>query len=312
MCWKCFKKLELATEHEKSLSKLVKELTCTTAVASSTVQEQTSVLEIGHKKKKKRFEPQYEKQPKKKMTTSTNLTIRLEESEEDYEDCESDMNTDKGDEECVNNSSVEEEEGDLDIKVNDLDILETLDSAEIESEKQEEHSELLFVGKQYSKFEDFKRDLHNYCQDTYTDMALVDARRSLGDDLSEDTPYKEITFGCKLMKKRGGSKSKGIRKRKSSDCGCTWGVKLLLSLKTDCYVIKKFNPDHINHTNSYSTYWSDYELTDEEQKKYLDDYHLGLKMTLVDVTRKLRADTKKVLTHIQLKNWLKWRHPSYI
>ncbi len=306
MCWKCFKKLELATEHEKSLSKLVKELTCTTANTSATAQGNVSVLEITQKKRKSEFVPLYDEEPVKKSTHLECLT-RLEEREEGYEDCASDLNNIEGEEECVNNYAVEEE----DVKVNDFD---TVEGGEIEQEKQEEKNELLYVGKCYNKYGDFLKDLNAYCQETFTDITTDRSfinKGAEGTELECDFPYRKISFGCKLKKKQQ-STSKGIRNRTSSDYSCTWCVNLVLSAKTKRYTIKRFSPEHVNHTNSYSSYWSDYELTEEEQKQYLDDYHLGLKMTLVDVKRKLQTDTKKIFTPTQLKNWLKWRHPSHM
>ncbi len=126
----------------------------------------------------------------------------------------------------------------------------------------------------------------------------------------ERYPYLYAKFVCQFANKRP-SRSKGIRKIPSTDLGCTWTLLLRYACKKRHYVIKSFSPDHVNHTPTYETFWSEYELTNEEQKKYIDDYHLGLKMLLVDVKQKIFFETKKKLTTNQLRNWVKWRHPSY-
>ncbi len=80
--------------------------------------------------------------------------------------------------------------------------------------------------------------------------------------------------------------------------------------RKDNYGVVDFSSEHKNHEPSYSAYWSDIKLTEEQQKQYIDDMHFGLQRQASTVVRKIIRDTKKELTLPQYLNWVRWRHPN--
>ncbi len=314
----------MATEHEKSLSQVVQDLS-EAAKSTSIATKQTSV-EITHKTRKRRGGPHYHKEDPKRVM------IRLEECEVDDEDGDKNYEKDESEEHVhvYSNEEEEEKEEDLDIKINDIFEADINDSCDVESENQEDGEQsssskqddtfetrhdgeisTFFIGKMYNSYEQFDQDLKMYCESSFTECLRIDCAINKGTDIDLDRfPYSRAKFVCHFANKRP-SRSKGIRKVPLNDCGCNWSLYVSYSCKKRCYIIRSFLPDHVNHTPTYETFWSEYELTDQEQKKYIDDYHLGLKMLLVNVKKKIFFETKKELTTNQLRNWVKWRHPSY-
>ncbi len=92
--------------------------------------------------------------------------------------------------------------------------------------------------------------------------------------------------------------------------GCPWKIRVVYSKKDDRFVVAKFIGHHKNHSTSHNYYWSDCELTEQEQRHYIDYLFIKQKNALTSVVQELKKRKMKNMERYQFLNWVHWRHPE--
>ncbi len=177
---------------------------------------------------------------------------------------------------------------------------------------------LIYLGRKFKSYAQFEEVMVRYSEATFTNLTTKDTRRHDGHashrarsvDLDR-FPYVFANFCC-IHGRAKRTKSTGQRPNQSYKClDCPYELKVTYRRHLDAYQVRKLIPHHRNHQLTSETYWSAHSFTEEEQRTYIDNYYLGLRLRPSDVIKKIKRDLGVDVTTVQFTNWARWRHPKW-